>query len=158
MASEITCIGVGNAYRSDDGLGLEVVRRLKRAQLVGTSVIEQSGEGLALVDILARKNNVYIFDAVSSRTKKPGTIYRLEAHRETIPRHFFNYSTHDFSVAEAIEVARQLNQLPQRLIIYGVEGCNFEPGVSLSPEILPAVNEVVQRVIEEIKALSGTLR
>jgi len=158
MASEITCIGVGNAYRSDDGLGLEIVRRLKRAQLVGTSVIEQSGEGLALVDILARKNNVYIFDAVRSGTKKPGTIYRLEAHRETMPRHFFNYSTHDFSVAEAIELARQLNQLPGRLIVYGVEGLNFEMGVSLSPQILPAVNKVVQRIIAEIKTPSGVLR
>lgn len=154
MAAEITCIGVGNAYRGDDGLGLEIARRLKQARLPGATVIEQSGEGLALLDILSQKNHVYIFDAARSGTKEPGTIYRLEAHRETVPRHFFNYSTHDFSVAEAIEMARQLNQLPQRLIIYGVEGRAFEMGVSLSPQILPAVDEVVQRVIEEIKTFS----
>jgi len=59
-------------------------------------------------------------------------------------------STHAFSVAEAVELARALNQLPPRLIVYGIEGKNFDSCVGLSPEVKLAVEEVFCRVKEEL--------
>ena len=69
---------------------------------------------------------------------------------EEIPRSFFHYSTHAFSVAEAIEMARALGQLPRRLVVYGIEGKNFESGISLSPEIETAAEETAHRVKAEL--------
>jgi hydrogenase maturation protease len=81
---------------------------------------------------------------------KPGTIYRIDAHEKEIPRSLFHCSTHAFSVAEAVELARALGQLPQRLIIYGIEGKNFESGIGLSPEIETAAEETARRVKAEL--------
>ena len=70
---------------------------------------------------------------------------------ESIPAKFFNYSTHAFSVAEAVELARTLNQLPSHLIIYGIAGENFSVGVGLLTAVREAANKVVERINREIR-------
>ena len=146
--SEILVIGIGNEYRGDDAVGLIVARRVKDLHLVNTRVIEESGEGASLIEAWKDAHTVILADAVSS-SSKPGTIHRFDAGAQRIPSKFFHYSTHAFSVAEAIEVARTLNQLPPRLIVYGIEGKNFRAGPGLSPEVEQAAQEVVKHIMEE---------
>jgi len=141
-------IGVGNAYRSDDAVGLLVARRLKEKKLDGVTVLEESGEGAALIETWMGADTVILIDAVHSGAE-PGTIHRLDAHAQPIPSKFLHYSTHAFSLAEAVELARALDQLPPCLIVYGVEGKTFEAGTALSPEAEKAAWEVVQRVTQE---------
>lgn len=50
-----------------------------------------------------------------------------------IPADSFHYSTHTVSVAEAVEMARVMGRLPDRLLIYGIEGADFGSGDGLSP-------------------------
>ena len=92
---------------------------------------------------------VILVDAVHAG-KAPGSVYRLDAHEGPIPANFFHYSTHAFSVAEAVELARALNQLPSRLVIYGIEGRDFEAGGELSHEVAKAAQRVVERVLKDI--------
>lgn len=143
-------LGIGNRYRSDDGVGIEVARRLKKRAPAGVTVLEASGEGTALVEAWQGAKAVILIDAVSSGGK-PGTIHRIDGAHEAIPKIFFNYSTHAFGVAEAIELARALNQLPPSLVIYGIEGKEFEAGEELSPEVEKAATEVVKRILLELE-------
>ena len=83
--------------------------------------------------------NVIIVDAVSSGAK-PGTIFRIDANKEIVPKKFFHYSTHAFSIAEAIELARAMNVLPPKLVVYGIEGANFAAGIDISPPVKEAAN------------------
>jgi len=92
-------------------------------------------------------DRVYVVDAVSSGAS-PGSIYRMDASREPIPSKFFSCSTHDFGVAEAIEMARTLGQLPMQLQLFGIEGGNFQPGEKLSAEVEQAMELVADEIIE----------
>ncbi len=58
----------------------------------------------------------------------------------------YQTSTHGFGVAQAIELARALNQLPKHLRIYGIEGRQFEIGAPVSPEVLAAVECLAQKL------------
>jgi len=149
---KIVIIGIGNDYRSDDAIGLVVVRRLKEQTPFGVTILEQSGEGAALMEAWKDAAAVIAVDAVQSGSL-PGTIHRLDAQAQPMPRAFFHYSTHAFSVAEAVELARTLQQLPPRLVVYGIEGKNFTAGIGLSAEVHKIVDKVATRVIEEIRAL-----
>ncbi len=146
----LVIIGVGNVYRRDDAVGLIVARRLKAEHLDDVRILEESGEGAALMESWKDADTVILIDAVHSGGA-PGTIHRLDAHAQAIPTGFFHYSTHAFSVAEAVELARALNQLPPRFIIYGIEGKDFEAGEGLSPEVEKAVEEVVRLVLCELR-------
>lgn len=140
-------IGVGNRYRMDDGVGIAVARQIG-ARAPGWRVLEMSGEGASLMAAWSGASDVVLIDAVRSG-KAPGTIHRLDAAREPIPSDFFHYSTHAFSVAEAVEMARVLQELPPRLVVYGVEGASFGSGGTLTRAVAAVVDDVVRRVLGE---------
>src|SRR5512145_3075445 len=121
-------IGIGNEYRSDDAAGLIVARRLKERLADSVKVIEQSGDGAALMEAWRGAETVIIFDAVMSGAAA-GTIHRFDVSAQPLPKSGFRCSTHAFGVAEAIELARALGELPRSLIVYGIEGNNFAAGV-----------------------------
>lgn len=120
-------IGIGNEFRSDDAIGILLSRRLKEKLPSSFKVSESQAGVVELLEIWNGYDSVYIIDAASSGSE-PGTIFRFDANKEILPNNTFNYSSHSFSLAETIELARKLNRLPRRLIIYGVEGKNFEHG------------------------------
>lgn len=148
----IKIIGVGNAFRGDDGAGVAVARAMQTKGLPGVAVVEATGEGASLIEAWQGVEVVILVDAVHSDTE-PGTIYRFDARETPLPTQFFHYSTHAFSVAEAIELARVLDQLPPRLIVYGIEGKTYEAGAGLSLEVAQGVEQVVERIEAEVKHL-----
>src|ERR1035438_6419832 len=123
----IVIIGVGNEYRSDNRAGIAVARRLRALFPTGVTILEESGEGTALMEAWQGAAWVMLVDAVRSGAS-PGTIHRLDARATSVPTGFFHYSTHAFSVAEAVELARSLDQLPPHLIVYGIAGEHSAPG------------------------------
>ncbi len=147
----IIIIGIGNEYRSDDGAGISVARRLRTLLPTDVAILEESGEGAALIQAWQGKDWVMLVDAVRSGAPA-GTIHRLDPRKAPVPSGFFHYSTHAFSVAEAVELARSLDQLPPHLEVYGIEGENFAAGVGLSPPVEQAVEAVVERAAERVRA------
>ena len=145
MSRPILIIGIGNEYRSDDGVGLVVARELQAKQLPHTLVAECSGDGTELMEMWKIAATVILIDAVSSETK-PGTIYQLDALTQPIPASFSFPSTHAFGVAGALGLARALDQLPPCVKIYAIEGKNFTAGSGLSPKVKEAVREVVEQL------------
>jgi hydrogenase maturation protease len=149
--ANIVILGVGNEYRGDDGAGIVVTRRLRALIPANMLIQEESGEGTALIQAWQGAAWVMLMDAVRSGAP-PGTIHRLDARAASVPTGFFHYSTHAFSVAEAVELARSLDQLPPHLIVYGIEGESFSAGVGLSPAVEQAVEAVVALAAEEVRA------
>ena len=138
-------IGVGNEFRRDDSVGLLAARKL--AEQVGrdVKVTEASGEGMDLMSRWEAYDRVILVDATKSGAV-PGTIHEFQASKEPIPTSFFNYSTHAFSVAEAIELARMLNHLPESVFVFGIEGRDFSTGQGLTEEVSSSLDEVMGRI------------
>ena len=141
MSEPVLLIGVGNRYRRDDGAGLELIRRLKIQLTEGIDAMESDGEGTSLMESWLGRKTVFLFDAVNSG-HRPGTIHRVDPNAQVIRTGYFRCSTHDFGVAEAIELARTFNELPSKLIIYGIEGKDFSQGQGLSREVEMALGDL----------------
>lgn len=145
-------IGIGNELRGDDALGRLVARRFSGEP--GVRVVEENGEGVDLIGAWAGAHTVILVDAVESGSP-PGTLHRFDATAAPIPATLFRCSTHAFSVAEAVELARVLDELPPRLILYGVEGRHFTAGSEMSPEATSAIEAAVEEIQREIQQLTG---
>ena len=145
----ILVIGVGNSFRRDDGLGPAVSQAIRSLSWPGVTAVEASGEGAELINLWQKAQAVFIVDAVAT-DDSPGTIYRFDALNQPIPSQFFNYSTHAFSVAEAIELARVLDQLPPYLVVYGVVGYDFTAGLGLTTAVSARVDEIVDKIQADI--------
>ena len=152
--SDLLIIGIGNALRGDDGVGPWVAGRLREQLLPNVSIVEASGEGTALMETWKGASSVILVDAVHSGAE-PGTIHRLDAAAQPVRARFLRCSSHAFGVGEAVELARVLGQLPQRIIIYGIEGADFAAGTKLSPAVAQAVTKALRQLLAEIRAWSG---
>jgi hydrogenase maturation protease len=145
----LALIGIGNQFRRDDGAGLEVARRLRLAKPRGVTVMEQGGEPGSLLEAWAGATEALVIDGVSSGSE-PGTLHRFEATDQPLPAQFFGPSTHALGIAEAVELARELDRLPGRLAVYGIEGESFEAGEGLTPTVQAAVEQLVAELFEEL--------
>jgi hydrogenase maturation protease len=148
----ILIIGVGSQERGDDGVGLLVARAMSVKNLPHTTILQESGEGGALLEVWKGADVVILIDAVSSGAT-PGTLHRFDATSESIPAKYFRYSSHSFGVAEAVELARALHQLPPHMIVFGIEGKAFETGIGLSPEVVDTARTVVRVASHEVRSL-----
>jgi len=146
-------IGVGNPFRSDDGVAGAVIRRIHGEHPAAVQLLEETGDGAELLDAWKGANTVILIDAVQSGAPS-ATLYRFDAHAEKLPVWFSHCSTHAFGVAEAIELGRTLGELPPQLIVYAIEGLNFSPGIELSPEIAEVVPHVAARILDELRQLT----
>lgn len=147
--SKTVVIGVGNEFRGDDGVGREVIRRLEGRVPVGVDLRESSGEALSLMELWSEASAVILVDA-SDAEEEPGSVSRMDASQSALPSSFFHASTHAFSVADGIEMARSLGQLPERVIVYGIQGDRFEHGKHLSAAAESGIAEVVDQILKEL--------
>jgi hydrogenase maturation protease len=137
----VILIGVGNAWRGDDGAGLAVARRVRDLSPAGVEVREVEGDATALVEAWSGAARVVVVDAAESGAP-PGTVRRFDAASQPLPVRGLRSSTHAFGVADAVELARALGRLPQRLDVYAIEGASFAAGERLSPAVERAVAEL----------------
>lgn len=148
--ARIVVIGMGNDYRGDDAAGLAAARRLREHHLPGVTILETGGDAATLLAIWQGADAVIVIDAVSSGAA-PGNIVRCAAHAAPLPQRLFApHSSHAWGLAQAIELARALGELPPHLIVYGIEGESFAARRGLSPPVAQAVEVVVARVLGEL--------
>jgi hydrogenase maturation protease len=127
-----------------------MVARLKDQAPAHVRVVEQSREAFAWLEWWDKTDMVIIIDAVVSGAQ-PGTVHRFDVQAGPIPTTAFHASTHAFGVAEAIELARALGQMPARVLVYGIESRSWDAGVGLSRELERVVPTVVERILQEVR-------
>jgi hydrogenase maturation protease len=143
-------IGIGHPDRGDDAIGRLVAARLRGRVPEEVTVVDEDGEATRLVDRLGRAASAILVDASVSGAAV-GTIHRFDAARDPLPEGKPGMSTHGFGLATAIELARVLGSLPRRCIVYAVEARSFVLGDALSPEVAAAADEVVERVLADLR-------
>ena len=147
-------IGIGNPWRGDDGIGHAVVDALEGT--AGLATAKSHGEPAELMELWQGHDPVILVDAIVTGAA-PGTLHRLDA-REPLPRGA-RYSSHGIGLAEAVELARSLGELPATLIVHGIEPACLEDGADLSREIRDSLARVVTRITGDLaEAVSGSRR
>ncbi len=145
----VRIIGCGNLDRGDDAAGVMVARRLR---VLGIDADEQSGDSVSLMDSWQGFETVIVVDALCS-DHAPGEVRIWDACASPLPKAALQCSTHALGLYEAVELARTLDRLPDKLLIYGIEGKQFAPGARPSAEVEKAVESVAQHIVELLQGL-----
>jgi hydrogenase maturation protease len=152
--TRVVIVGVGNAYRGDDGVGLAVARKLRRRVAGDVAVREIEQEPTRLLDVWADADVALVVDAAASGAP-PGTVHRFDVSDGPVPARVFRSSTHAFGVGDAVELARALGRLPERVVVFGVEGADFAGGTELSAPVEAAVDAVAAELEREARCTNG---
>ena len=144
-------IGYGNPDRGDDAAGIVAAERLRA---LGFQTVICTGDALQLVEFWRGADDVILIDAVITGSPA-GALHQWDAH-QSLPAGTSPTSTHGLGLAEAIELARNLHLLPARLCVHGIEGRCFDSGAKISPQVLDAIDTLVERI--ELSTPSRKLR
>ncbi len=138
-------LGLGNDLYGDDGVGVEVVRRLREK----AAVEECSLSGLALLDVITGCDRLLLVDTIKRPRPRTGKISILRGEDlRAIP----GPSPHYVSVPQMIEIGRRVGlRVPSEIIVVAVETKNMHRlGEGLSEDMrrsLPAIETCVRNVL-----------
>ena len=149
----VIVIGVGSAYRADDGVGPAVLGLLGDLIPDGVALVESDGEPTGLVETWTGASTTIVVDAVAGSGSEPGTLHRIDVTGRTEPLPAERgASTHGLGVGSAVALARALDRMPSQLIVHGIEGADFGQGVAFSPHVAVRVGDLTGAVLADIQA------
>lgn len=150
--NRIKILGIGSPF-GDDQIGWRIVELLKKRKQIQHYISDylslecHDRPGIRLLELMENANIVYLIDAVIAGNKI-GTIYRYE--NEEIEELKSILSTHGIGIAQTLQLGKALDQLPSRLILYGIEINSVDINYNISLMIEPAIHELVERIEHEI--------
>ena len=148
-------IGIGNVMRHDDGVGPAAVamaaERFPAVQPgVELDLLVLDGEPTRLVEAWRGRRLAIVVDAARSASPA-GAIHRVEVGCDALPSWTGRASTHSAGLAEAVALARALDVLPGRLVVFGVEAGDLSLGEGLTPAVRAALAPLIDGVAAEAR-------
>ncbi|MEJ2290099.1 MAG: hydrogenase maturation protease [Deinococcales bacterium] len=156
--TRVVVAGLGNDLRRDDGVGPAVMLRVARSAGPGVTVVVNAGEPADLLEAWRHADVAIVVDAMDAGLE-PGATRRIEAgatdgqgalaDAAPFPG---SASSHLLPLSSVVELARALDAMPGRLLIFGVQGAAFGYGEGLTPEVERAVERVAAEILDEVGA------
>jgi hydrogenase maturation protease len=150
----VVVIGVGNAFRGDDAVGLAVAEHVRAEAPDGVAVRVCEEEPSRLIEAFGDADVALVIDAVSTGAPA-GSIHRFDASNAPVPSRELRSSTHALGIGEALELARALGRLPRRTVVFGIEGSDYVAREGMTEAVSDAVASASAAVLEEVAACTS---
>lgn len=142
-------LGLGNLVHSDDGLGVHAIQTLQRDARVPSDVTLMDGgtQGLALLPHISPFERLLVIDALDVG-ESPGTLVRLEGPAlKHLPG---KASVHQLGFADLLVALDLLGELPEEIVLLGIQPLSIEWGVDLTPPVREALDRLPELVIDQL--------
>jgi len=147
----IVVIGVGNPYRRDDGFGPVVISLLRERGLPGVVLAECEGDLSSLIELWGGASLAVVVDTVRARPSRPGRVHRISAYHPAAAGTQAAASSHGLGLGEAVSLARALDRMPARLLLFAVEAGDLDYGLGLTPAVSAAADQVAAEIAELVR-------
>ena len=151
----ILILGIGNLLLSDEGVGIRVIENLMNNYTIPESIeITDGGTmGIELLPWIEGRTHIIIVDAVRS-DNPPGSIIRID----NVPGFFKDrISPHQIGITDVLAIASISDTLPSEVVLIGIEPESLSGGLELSGTVAGKIDEITERVIDEVARAGVTL-
>ncbi len=150
---EVLVLGIGNLLWADEGFGVRCVEQLAAEWELppGITVMDGGTQGLYLLPYVQAARRLIVFDAIDYGLE-PGTMKRVEG--DQVPRFMGakKMSLHQTGFQEVISAADLTGQLPESLLLIGVQPEELEDyGGSLRPAVKTRLGDAVAMAIAQLR-------
>jgi len=154
VRGRVVVIGVGNEFRRDDGIGPEVVSRLRGQAPDGVRLLVSDGDPTRMIEAWTGASLAVVVDAVLADAPTPGRLHRIVTDRAA-GKDVHPVSSHGLGLGESIALARALDRMPERLIVHAVEAADVRYGTDLTPAVAAAADALTAAVLKDLPADRG---
>lgn len=143
----VLVLGLGNPLMGDDGVGLELMRRVQASGSFGPEVVFEDGGtlGMALLPVLEDARCAILLDAVHTGADAGTVVVRRG---EELPGYFSHViSPHQIGLREVLGALQLRETTPDLLVLVGIEAGQTGFGESLSEAVRDAVPAAVETAV-----------
>ncbi len=144
---KMAIIGCGNPNRRDDGVGPDVIRRLRAFDLPeGAALFDAGTDGMAVLYQARGVEHLVIIDARIPESD-PGAVFDVPGDiLESTPPQSINL--HDFRWDHALYAGRRIygDEFPDSVRVFLVEAESLDLGLGLSASVEAAAESLAERV------------
>lgn len=137
-------IGLGNAFRRDDGVGPAVAAAVDELQLPGVRVV-CAADMTAILDAWDGVALAVVVDAAAGGP--PGRVTQCAP--DDVEGHSLA-SSHELTLPHTYELARALGRAPRRIAVVSIDVADTGYGQGLSPAVAQAVRYATALVVAEL--------
>jgi len=143
-------LGLGNTIMSDDGIGPKMIEQLQHDVTLpdGVTLLDGGTLGLDLLSHLEGVQRMIIGEAVEIG-QPAGTCVRLAG--DEVPMALeTKLSPHQMGMKDLLAVARLMGQLPEEIVLIGVQPASLEMDTELTAPVAAAIPTLLTMVQAEL--------
>lgn len=146
-------LGLGNPIMSDEGIGPAIVKQfLDQAEdYPGITFKDVGTGGFSVLYELEGVHKVVFVDC-AKMGEAPGTIRRFTCDDVQTVKKLAHFSLHEGDLLTLIDKARELEQCPQEIVIFGVEPLLVDFGLNLTDTLSGQMDQYLTEIDKELKA------
>ncbi|QSG12459.1 Ni,Fe-hydrogenase maturation factor [Halapricum desulfuricans] len=152
--SHVAVVGVGNPIMGDDGVGERVVEAFRDED--GVVATHAGTTAFFALEAMSGADYAVIVDAVAVEGAEPGAIHRYRYNEGSFDGSPPEVLMHDFSFSEALQAGQDPYDLPDEMLVIGVQPADTGPGTELSDAVAERVPDVIEIVRETIAVRTRT--
>ncbi len=146
----VKIIGLGNALRGDDCVGLHVLEKLRTVKFdFPVDFVTAGSDAFLLLEHLLAPEPVIIIDCAEIG-QEPGTFLKLYVSEKNLKKISQGISLHGFSFAETYQMAKKMGGATP-CTIFGIQPKTIEFNTDISTEVKRNIPIIVDAIIEEVK-------
>jgi len=154
---DILILGIGNALLTDEGIGIRVLKELERKFTFSADVelLDGGTSGIELLRYIRNRDCLIIIDAMKS-DQKPGTVVRVAG--RDVPAVFrTRISPHQLGLSDLLAAALLTDELPENLVLFGVEPESIDIGLDLTDTVEASVDKLIDAIGEELRSIGCSM-
>ena len=160
MKAPVAVMGLANPLLTDEGVGVRIVEALEnRPTPAGVDVLDMGTGGLGILHEIAGRRKVIFVDC-AFMGESPGTLRRFTPEEAVSRKVQPRLSLHEGDLFQTLDLARNLGECPEEVVLFGIEPASVAPGDRLSEVLVARLDHYVDCILREcsdaFKAGTGT--
>ncbi len=154
---KILVLGIGNVLLTDEGIGVRALKELERMYTFPPNVelLDGGTAGIELLRHIRKRDYLIIIDAMKC-SQEPGTVVRIEG--DDVPKAFRSrISPHQLGLSDLLAAAMLTDELPKKLVLFGVEPESIDIGLDLTDTVEASVDKLLCAVADELRSIGCSL-
>jgi hydrogenase maturation protease len=151
----VIVVGLGNPLMADEGIGVVLIEALSRLAAAGdlpSETIEYTDGGcggMYLLHTIAGRQKAILIDCTLMGTP-PGTIRRFTPDDVASVKQMAHLSLHEVDILKVLELAKQIGQCPDDIVIFGIEPVSITQQMHLNDAIRAKIPHYIETIKSEI--------
>ena len=141
---------------ADEGIGIALIEELGKLAAAGklpsddVEYYDGGCGGMYLLHSIAERKKAILIDCCLMGAD-PGTIRRFTPDDVNSVKQMAHLSLHEIDILKVIELAKQIGQCPDNIVIFGIEPVKIEPQMHLNDAITAKIPDYIAAIEKEIR-------